>query len=496
MDKENNERYINCYTNNSLHSIKCTSLSTFILLNIYISLNIAATLNCLQNDGDGIKRSKACDSKDEFCYFKIKGGETSSIERGCTDKEDFKGLRNLFYSDIGCFICTKPGGCKDNERNEYEEMDEIEMKCFCNTENCNGICNASEGQSCISSGKTDVERCSVEKLCRPDLQPSTYGTTTDDSTTKPVLKCLDNDGDETQRPKECNPSEQYCSFKNEGTGSSNIERDCANRDNFDKLRRLFNEDTGCFICRKPGGCKHVGMNAYEDMDENEIQCFCKTNNCNEKCKIRKCENTIRKAGTDVEFCAEGCANNTSKPYLKCFDNDGDETQKSKPCTPDDQYCYFKNEGKGSSNIERDCADRGDLDKLRRLFNEDAGCFICRKLGGCKHVGINLYEDMDENEIQCFCEEKNCNGQCEIANCETTSREAGTDVEFCSEGCDDTKRGGNASTITTNVFETIEDGTKTEETTVGGGNIHRVTQLCLLSLMFVTAPIHFILFYIM
>ena len=110
LDKENNERYMICYTINSLNTIKCTSLSTFILLNINILLNVAATLNCLQNDGDGIKRTKACDPKDEFCYFKIKGGETSSIERGCTDKDDFKGLRNLFYSDIGCFICTKPGG--------------------------------------------------------------------------------------------------------------------------------------------------------------------------------------------------------------------------------------------------------------------------------------------------------------------------------------------------------------------------------------------------
>ena len=386
-------------------------------------------------------------------------------------------------------------------------MDENEMKCFCNTENCNGICNASKGQSCISSVSTDVERCSVEKLCRADLQSSTNGTTTNDSTSRPVLKCLDNDGDETQRPKECNPSEQYCSFKNEGTGSSNIERDCANRDDFDKLRRLFNKDAGCFICRRPGGCKHVGMNAYEDMDENEMQCFCKTNNCNGKCKIRKCENTIRKAGTDVEFCAKGCdshkpgginatttIDSTSKPYLQCFDNDGDETQNSKPCPPDDQYCFFKNEGKGLSNIERDCADMGDLDKLRRLFNEDVGCFICRKPGGCKHAGIDSYEDMDENEIQCFCQEENCNGQCEIANCETTSRGAGTDVEFCPEGCADPKNGGNGSTITTKGFETIEDGTKTEGTTVGEGNIHRVTQLCLLSLMFVTTPINFIRFY--
>ena len=341
-------------------------------MKICISFNVVATLTCLQNDGDGLKSSKACDPKDEFCYFKNKGAGTSSVERGCTDKDDFKGLRNLFHSDNGCFICTKKGGCKDNDRDEYENMDENEIKCFCDTENCNGICNASECLSTATSDATDVERCSVEPMCRADRQPPNNGTTTNEST------------------------------------------------------------------YKPGG---IGGTTTID--------------------------------------------STSKPYLECLDNDGDETQKTKPCKPDDQYCYFKNDGKELSNIERDCADRGDLDKLRRLFNEDVGCFICRKPGGCKHVGIDSYEDMNENEIQCFCQEARCNGQCEITMCEVTSGEAGTDVEFCPEGCTEPQSGGNGSAITTNGFGTNEDSNGIDGTTVGGGNIPKVTQLWLLSLMFVT-----------
>ena len=113
-----------------------------------------------------------------------------------------------------------------------------------------------------------------------------------------------------------------------------------------------------------------------------------------------------------------------------------------------------------------------MKKIRRGYNQDVGCFVCRKPGGCKDDG---YEDMDENEIQCFCKTKNCNQKCEIAMCKSTEKSSLTDVEICHDGCADL--GGNG-------MGNNENGNKTNGTAAGGANVHKLTQLGLICLMFV------------
>ena len=125
-----------------------------------------------------------------------------------------------------------------------------------------------------------------------------------------VLKCLDNDGNELQRTKTCEPKDEYCYFEIEDNKTSSIERDCATKEKYGKLHEFFHNSTtynpeyGCFVCRKYGGCKDKGNNLHEDMDENEMKCYCNTDDCNNRFDFH-CRAIITKSPqTDIEFCSD------------------------------------------------------------------------------------------------------------------------------------------------------------------------------------------------
>ena len=150
----------------------------------YISL----VLKCLDNDGDELQNTKHCEPKDKYCYFKIENNRTSSIERGCSTKDKFGKLHELFYNhsaynpEAGCFICRKSGGCNDKGNNLHEDMDENESKCYCNTENCNERPDLLSWRASILRNETEIQYWTHRHLS-DDKQTSGLGRETSESNT-------------------------------------------------------------------------------------------------------------------------------------------------------------------------------------------------------------------------------------------------------------------------------------------------------------------------
>ena len=103
----------------------CFFIISEILLNTQALLFIITALECLHSDGDEPKAAKVCDSTDQYCHFENKGKGSSGIKRDCTDVDDLKKIRRGYMYDVGCFVCRKPGGCKDDG---YEDMNENEIQ--------------------------------------------------------------------------------------------------------------------------------------------------------------------------------------------------------------------------------------------------------------------------------------------------------------------------------------------------------------------------------
>lgn len=137
-------------------------------------------------------------------------------------------------------------------------------------------------------------------------------------------KCLDQSGKEAKKIASCHPGFEFCVFKKRDEA---IERGCPDR--FDYAFQLFYmyeipclgicigkpgmsvKDTMCLVCREPGGCKkylaedpptdpnlpphhnhHSGDFKVTHLEENEMICFCKTDECNQcEYKKEKCRNT-------------------------------------------------------------------------------------------------------------------------------------------------------------------------------------------------------------
>ena len=106
------------------------------------------------------------------------------------------------------------------------------------------------------------------------------------------------------------------------------------------------------------------------------------------------------------------------------------------CESDEKYCGYRFLA-DESKILRDCSDR---DWLWRAWNKKEGCVICKQPGGCKdHYVKNdtsyvLYPgEYSRNEVQCYCQENNCNRHCDVTNC-VTEKLKGTELEYCAKGC--------------------------------------------------------------